>query len=228
MRRWPAAALAAACAVLPAHSTTRSSVTIGPPTIQLKDLDPNDGIAPTFFEGGPRVDILDLLLKPAPADIELEGDARITVDAPNASGGRTDGDGAFFLVVGDRFAPSFTFTATPRTEVTVSASFRLASEVRNERFDPVEPPRAWASFELAIAAVNNLTVDASGEWVYDFLAFDARDASVETPLDRPFDGVRTRNGELSLSFANLAASPAVFAIRGEMVAAGLAGRCPRP
>jgi len=223
-------AIAIACTTVPLSAATRSNVTIGAPVILVDSLDPNAATSPSFVQGGHRVDDFDAYLSPAPVPPETAGNAAITADDPQAVGGRTDGPGSHYIVVGDRYAPSFTFTATPHTRVTVETTYRLESVVAGEPVNPDDPARAHASFDLMVVAFNNFAVDANGHMSYDLLAVDNDSAELHTQFSaNSLAGESVADeGTLSVTFENLSDQPAVFAFRGEMVAWGVSPLSPAP
>lgn len=221
-----AAATLAGCFSVAAHAATSAGVSIEAPLITLSDLDPGDGRSPLLSPGGPRVIEFDQYLAPAPVWFDTWGAAEITADEDQRIGGRTMGPGSGFIIVGDRWAPSFTFTVSGRTGVTLQTPYTLGSAIDGEGYDPAaEPARTHASFELMLVAVNNFAagslLDGAG---YDMLAVETGYAELASPLDRrPDEGPISRSGVLSVSFDNPSDGDAVFAFRGEMVAWGVSG-----
>lgn len=209
-------------ASLPALAVTRAGVQIGTPTISVVDLDPRDGIDAAYREGGPSGDAFVQLLGPAPVESFADGGARITRDDAGAIGGTTRGAGSSFLIVGDRYAPSFTFTVTPHSRVTVSVDYRLRAGVAGEPFSTDDDPaHALASFELSLVALRDLRFGADGEH-YELIASETDQASLYALSGPSFDQrMRRSRGTLSLSFDNASAGDAVFAFRGQMVAFGV-------
>ena len=138
------------------QAVTTASVTIGDPVITVVDLAPQDGIPAAYMPGGPVVDAFTQTLGPAPVDSFAEGRARIVRDAGNAIAGETSGPASTFVIVGDRYAPSFTFTVTPHSRVTLSTDYRLDTNIAGERFNAEDPAHALASMDLTLVAINNL------------------------------------------------------------------------
>lgn len=223
-------AIAIACTAMPLAAATRSHVTIGTPVILVDSLDPGAAATPGYTTGGHRVDDFDAYLSPAPVPPETSGNASITADDDLSVGGRTDGPGSHYIVVGDRYAPSFTFTATPHTRVTVQTSYRLESIVSGEPVNLADPARAHASFELMVVAFNNFAVDTNGVMSYDLLAAESDSAELQTLFtgNGPSSESMADEGMLSVTFENLSDQPAVFAFRGEMVAWGVSPLSPAP
>ena len=213
-------AMLIASASVPLWAATEAQVTIGAPVILVDSLDPDPGASATWAEGGERIEEFDVHLSPAPAAPEVGGDAEITVDTATAIGGRTDGRDAYFFVLGDRYAPSFTFTASANSRVTVQAPYTLTSSI-DEPYYVNHPARTSASFELMVVAFNNLAIDDEGHISYDLLAVERDFAELTTSLDPTLRGARNSEGVLSVSFDNLSDQPAVFAFRGQMVAYGV-------
>jgi hypothetical protein len=215
-------AIAIACTALPLAAATRSNVTIGAPVILVDALDPDPAAPPAYFEGGHWVEEFQHHLSPAPVGPETAGNATITANDDLSVGGRTDGPGSRYIVVGDRYAPSFTFTATPNTRVTVQAPYRLEAAITGEPTNPEDPARVHASFELMVVAFNNFVVDGNGALSYDLLAIENDSAQLQATLDdaRTSADPESAEGMVSVSFDNLSDQEAVFAFRGEMVAWG--------
>jgi hypothetical protein len=228
--RTGALAIAIACFAMPLAAATRSHVTIGTPVILVDALDPDPAAPPAYIEGGHRVEDFHHYLSPAPVPPETTGNAAITANDDLSVGGRTDGPGSRFIVVGDRYAPSFTFTATPRTRVTVQATYRLENSIVSEPVDLNDPARAHASFDLMVVAFNNFAVAADGSMSYDLLAVENTSAELQTLFDgaRMSGDSQANEGVLTVSFDNLSDQPAVFAFRGEMVAWGASPLSPAP
>ena len=214
-------AMLIAGAAMPLCAATRAQVTIGTPVILVDALDPDPAAAPAWFAGGNRVEDFNHYLSPAPVGPEAAGKALITDDSEQSIGGRTDGPDSHFIVVGDRYAPSFTFTATGRTRVTVETPYTLASAIEGEPFYPNHLARTSASFELVVVAFNDLAVDGAGNLQYNLLAVETDSAALLSPLDNSLNGELREEGTLRVSFDNLSDEPAVFAFRGEMVAWGV-------
>lgn len=211
-------------ASLPSLAVTSAEVRIGAPLIRVVDLDLRDGIAAAYEEGGPYDDSFVQMLGAAPGGPFTEGRARITRDEPDGIAGRTGRAGSTFYAVGDRYAPSYTFTVTPHSRVTVSTDYRLQAGVAGERraTNPDDAARAQASLELALVAVNNLRADDDGFLAYDVLAERVGEASLFASAGRSFaQGPQRRDGTLTLSFDNRSDSDAVFAFRAQMVAFGI-------
>ena len=214
-------AMLIACTAMPLCAATRAQVTIGAPVILVDALDPDPAAPPAFTVGGTRVEDFNHYLSPAPVGPEATGKAFITDDSAQSVGGRTDGPDSQFIVVGDRYAPSFTFTATGRTRVTVETPYTLASAISGEPFYPNHLARTSASFELVVVAFNDLSVDDAGNLQYNLLAVETDSAVLASPLGRSLNGELREEGTLRVSFDNLSDEPAVFAFRGEMVAWGV-------
>ena len=214
-------AMLIASTAMPLSAATRAQVTIGTPVVLVDALDPDPAAAPAWYAGGTRVEDFNHYLSPAPLGPEVAGQASITHDNELSVGGRTDGPDSRFIVVGDRYAPSFTFTATGRTRVTVEAPYTLASAIEGEPFYQNHLARTSASFELVVVAFNDLAVDGAGNLQYNLLAVETDSAALTSPLDRSLNGERREEGTLRVSFDNLSDQPAVFAFRGEMVAWGV-------
>ena len=204
-----------------ANAATSAGVRIEAPRITLSDLDPTDKRNPLLTPGAPFVSEFDHYLGPAPVGSDVFGIAEITADTEQSVGGRTNGPDSGFLIVGDRYAPDFSFTVGPHSSVTVEAAYAFSSSMNGERYDPAAGmPRTHASFELLLVAVNNFT--ASGD--YEVFAIETDYAELASPLDSaPAMGQFSRNGVLSVSFDNASDGDAVFAFRGEMVASGASG-----
>jgi hypothetical protein len=218
-----AAALAAGSVVSAAAiAATSAGVRIEAPRITLSDLDASDRRSPRLAPGGTRVAEFDQYLEPAPVGVDLFGAAEITADDEQSIGGRTMGRDSGFLVVGDRYAPSFTFTVGPRSGVTVEAPYSFSTSMSGEAYDAAAAlPRTSASFELMLVAVNNFVPGDAG---HDLLAVETDYAELASPLDRaPSMGSFSRTGVLSVSFDNASDGDAVFAFRGQMVAYGVSG-----
>jgi hypothetical protein len=215
-------AMLIACTAMPLSAATRAQVTIGTPVILVDGLDPDPAAPPARFDpGGPRIEEFHHYLSPAPVGPELTGNAVISGDSETSVGGSTHGPDSYFIVVGDRYAESFTFTATAHTRVTVEAPYTLASAIEGEPFYPDHPARTLASFELVVVAFNDLSVDSAGNLQYNLLAVETDFAELTSPLDSSLNGERSKEGTLRVSFDNLSDQPAVFAFRGEMVAWGV-------
>ena len=214
-------AMLIAGAAMPLCAATRAQVTIGTPVILVDALDPDPAAPPAFTVGGTRVEDFNHYLSPAPVSPEAVGQAFITHDSEQSIGGRTEGPDSQFIVVGDRYAPSFTFTSPGRTRVTVEAPYTLASAIEGEPFYPNHLARTSASFELVVVAFNDLAVDGAGNLQYNLLAVETDSAALLSPLDNSLNGELREEGTLRVSFDNLSDQPAVFAFRGEMVAWGV-------
>jgi hypothetical protein len=214
-------AMLIACTAMPLCAATRAQVTIGTPVILVDALDPDPAAPPAWIEGGSRLEEFNHYLSPAPIGTEVLGNARISEDGPLSVGGSTHGPDSNFIIVGDRYAPSFTFTATGRTRVTVEAPYTLSSAIQGEPYYPNHLARTSASFELVVVAFNDLTVDGAGNLQYNLLAVETDYAELTSPLDSSLNGERSETGTLRVSFDNLSDQPAVFAFRGEMVAWGV-------
>jgi len=213
-------AMLIASASVPLCAATRAQVTIGAPVILVDSLDPDPGASATWTEGGERLEEFDVHLRPAPAAPDVGGNAEITADTATEIGGRTDGPDSYFFVLGDRYAPSFTFTASAHSRITVQAPYTLTSAI-DEPFYRNHPARTSASFELMVVAFNNLAIDDEGHISYDLLAVERDFAELTTTLDPTLRGARSSQGVLTVSFDNLSDQPAVFAFRGQMVAYGV-------
>jgi hypothetical protein len=123
-------AMLIAGAAMPLFAATRAQVTIGTPVILVDALDPDPAAAPAFTVGGTRVEDFNYYLSPAPVSPEAVGQAFITHDSEQSIGGRTEGPDSQFIVVGDRYAPSFTFTSPGRTRVTVEGALHAGKRDR--------------------------------------------------------------------------------------------------
>lgn len=222
-----AAGALAGCVSVAANAATSAGVRIEAPRITLSDLDPADRRSPRLSPGGPRVPEFDQYLAPAPVHVDMFGAAEIVADTEQSIGGRTTGRDSGFLIVGDRYAPSFTFTVSPRSGVTVETAYTFSSSMSGERYDAAAGlPRTLASFELTLVAANNFAAPGSllDGADYDLLAIETDYAELASPLDRPPPmGSFSRSGVLSVSFDNASDGDAVFAFRGEMVAFGVSG-----
>jgi hypothetical protein len=214
-------AMLIASTAMPLFAATRAQVTIGTPVILVDALDPDPAAAPAWITGGTRVEEFNHYLSPAPVGPDTGGNATINADTPSSVGGATEGPDSHFIVVGDRYAESFTFTATARTRVTVEAPYTLATAIVGEPYYPNHLARTLASFELVVVAFNDFSVDGAGNLQYNLLAVETDYAELTSPLDSSLNGERSRQGTLRVSFDNLSDQPAVFAFRGEMVAWGV-------
>ena len=211
----------AVLALVPAvQARTFASVTIGTPTITLSDLALGDGIASAYAEGGPSVIDFDYLLGPAPVSSETVGRADITADTETRIAARTRGPASSFFAIGDRYAPSFTFTVTPGTAVTVGFDYTLETSIVGEPFRAGQQPSVSTNVELSVAAINNIRSNEFGELEYDFLAHEVDSASLSSSTNPLRALLQQDRGRLSATFENLSTGDAVFAFRAEMVAFG--------
>jgi hypothetical protein len=219
------AGLALALASVSAGAVVQAGVWIGSPQIDVFDLDLHDGFTAGYTEGGPRVGSFHDVLQPAPYGSSAWGAAEI-VEADDSLTGHATATGGGFVGIGDRYAPSFTYTVTPRTRVTLLAPYRM-------RVDADEPANAagnggYASFELTVLAVHGLGLDAADdstlesgdELRYSWLYQGSESAVLAGDVGSPLLGRNERAGVLSLSFDNPHDTAAVFAYRGEMVVWG--------
>ncbi len=212
-------AVAALALVSAAQARSFASVVIGGPTITLTDLALDDGITPAYAEGGPGIMDFDYLIGPAPVSTEAIGNA-FTSESETGISGHASGPDASFFVLGDRYAPSFSFTVTPGTAVTVGFDYQLNTSVTDEPFRGDSLPSATAGAELALVAVNNLRSNEGGELEYDLLAHEVDFASLESSSDAVRASLEERRGHLTATFQNLSTDSAVFAFRAEMLAYG--------
>lgn len=217
------ALLAAASA---AFAGTSAHVTIGTPEFKVFDLDRNDGLKPRVSEGGARFDAFDEL-RPVPISPDAQGAASITAFDGQNLAGQTFGPRSSFLAVGDSYLPSFTMTVSGNTRVTVLTPYTLGWSVSREPSFQGLLPGARASAEVMLLAVNGSSSfaalssgDEPGYTGYNLLASRTAHSELAAPEDRMPKGNQERSGILRVSFDNPTPSPAVFALRAEMVVAG--------
>lgn len=210
--------LAMALACWGAQAVVRASVSIGTPSLHVTDLDRSDGIRAQVLSGGPTLDIFGEMLAPAPVYSEAIGQASFN-ELESSIIGKTTGRGSSFLAVADRYAPSFTFTLSPRSSVRVVTPYRL--DVFAKESSRSGEAGGFASFEMTVLAANDLRYDKVNDyWDYSILNYTVVEDHIGRDGYGPITGWRQRNGALSFTIDNPGSSAAVFAYRGEMVAWG--------
>lgn len=218
MRRILLAALVGLAFLAPAQALVRSGVQIDAPIISVENLRPDDPAKPWYVEGGPAVETFHQYLRPAPVHWDYFGDAELMLDADDAIDAQTLAPSSSFVIVGDRYAPSLTFTAGAHSRVTVQAGYTLQTAIDGESFAGPNLPEAFAGFELSLVAINNIAFDETVlDYSYELLAVTGDSASMtgDAASKAGFS-----SGILSASFDNASDSEVVFAFRGEMVAWG--------
>lgn len=216
MKRILLAGLVGLAPLAPAQALVLSGVQIETPVIVIESLRADS--AAWYVEGGPAVQDFYQYLGPAPVQWNSFGDAELMRDADDAVAARTLGPSSSYVVVGDRYAPSLTFTASPHSRVTVQAAYTLQTTIEDESFAGPNLPEAFAGFELSLVAINNVAFDETvSDYGYELLTVTGDSASMTWD---DTSKVASSSGILSASFDNTGDSDAVFAFRGEMVAWG--------
>lgn len=216
MKRILLAAFAATLAAPLAQAFTSAGVRIDAPVISVESLTPDT--APWYVEGGPVVQTFLEYLQPAPVHWDYFGEAELMLDADDAVAARTLAPASAFVIVGDRYAPSLTFTAGAHSRVTVQAAYTFETAIENESFDGSNPPEAFAGFELLLVAIADVAFDEQIlDYSYELLSVSVDSASLSADATQRSG---TRSGVLSASFDNPGDGDAVFAFRGQMVAWG--------
>lgn len=212
------AGLALVLACWNAHAVVRASVSIGAPTMHVTDLDRGDGIRSQVIPGGPSLDIFSETLAPAPVFSEALGHASFD-ELPSSLVGKIGGPGSSFSAVADRYAPSFTFTLSPRSSVRIVAPYRM--DVFGQESSRTGEAGGFASFELAVLATNDVRYDrANDAWDYSILSYGVVEDHIGSDGFGPVNGWHQRRGSLTYTIDNPGSTAAVFAYRGEMVVWG--------
>lgn len=224
MKLWLQALVAygLAAGAVSANALTSAKVSIAQPTITVVDLNPIDGIDAAYGAGGMSLTWFQAVLGPSQADPRyIEGSATVDETVLSLQGSAT-APNAVFLGVAERWAPSFTFTVTPQTRVTIEVGYELSGVIDGEPFGGAVMPRALASFEFGLLAANNFQFDPETGLLanYDEATIQFQTVTVDSDTSPQRLIQPQGQGVLSMSFENLSRGEAVFAFRGQMVVLG--------
>lgn len=213
-------AVLAGLAAGPALAAVQSQAAVEAPQIIVTDLDPGDGIAPAWIEGGYRAPVFHADLHPAPVRDEASGDGTLDIQ-PQSVGGQADAPHSSYFAVRDLYLPSFTLRLTPFTRFTLQVPYRLDLSVDAPVGAVSMLPRAHASIELSLLAIDNLVALPGGtDFSYGGPYVDRDYIQLDSSTLTPAYGARWLDGVLSVQFDNLGAGEAVLAFRAELVAFG--------